>query len=138
MQLLIDGLDPAGIDESTRSAAVQLGIPRGLRDMGVMSTISGIVILLLALVAIIALLGVAARRQGYREAALGIFAAFAIIMIPLGVSGQVAEPPAENATVGILVGVVCALVVVLLAVPATSLMFDQAEVDRRRKGTRRN
>ena len=137
LRLTIDGLEPTRIDESTASAAVQLGIPRGLSDMGVMSTISGIVILLLALVAIIALLGVAARRQGYREAALGIFAAFAIIMVPLGVSGQMADPPAENATVGILVGVVCALVVVLLAVPATSLTFDQAEVDRRQKRARR-
>ena len=137
LHLVVDGLDPTRIDESTTSAAVQLGIPRGLRDMGVMATISGIVILLLALVAIIALLGVAARRQGYREAALGVFAAFAIVMIPLGVSGQMADPPAENAPVGILVGVVCALVVVLLAVPATSLTFDQAEVDRRRKRARR-
>jgi len=33
----------------------------------------------------------------------------------------------------ILIGVVSGLVVVLLAVPATSLTFDQAEIDRRRK-----
>ena len=103
-----------------------------------MSTISGIVILLFALVAAIALIGVAMRRQGFREAALGLFAAFAIVMIPLGISGQVAEPPAENAMIGILVGVVCALVVVLLAVPATSLTFDIAELERRRKQTRKS
>jgi hypothetical protein len=137
LQLFIDGLDPTRIDESTRSAAVQLGIPLGLRDMGVMSTISGSVILLFALVSMTALLGVALRHQGFREAALGVFAAFAIVMIPLGISGQVADPPAENALVGIMVGVVSGLVVVLLAVPATSLTFDQAEVDRRRKQARR-
>jgi hypothetical protein len=133
VQLFFDGLDPTGIDLDTRSAAVRLGVPGGVRAMGVMSTISGIVILLFALVALIALIGVATRRQGFREAALGVFVAFAIVMIPLGISGQMADPPAENAMMGILVGVVSGLVVVLLAVPATSLTFDQAEVDRRRK-----
>lgn len=101
--------------------------------MGVMSTISGIVILVLVLVSAVALVGVALRRQGSREAALGIFAAFAIVMIPIGISGQVAEPPTENAMMGIVIGLVATMVVVLLAVPATSLTFDQAEVDRRRK-----
>jgi hypothetical protein len=138
VQLVLDGLDPLRIDGSARSAAVQLGVPSGVREMGVMSTISGIVILLFALVAAIALIGVAMRRQGFREAALGLFAAFAIVMIPLGISGQVAEPPAENAMIGILVGVVCALVVVFLAVPATSLTFDIAELERRRKQTRKS
>ena len=135
-QLLLDGLDPARIDVNTRSAAVQLGIPSGVRNMGVMSTISGIVILLLALLAVTALFGIASRRQGFREAGLGIFAAFAIVMVPVGISGQVADPPAENAMVGIIIGVLAAMVVVLLAVPATSLLFDQAEVDRRRKRTK--
>ena len=133
LQLFLDGLDPARIEEGTRSAAVQLGVPSGIRSMGVMATISGIVILLLVLVSVIALVGVAMRRQGSREAAMGVFAAFAIVMMPLGISGLKAEPPAEDAMTGILIGVVCALVVVLLAVPATSLTFDQAEVDRRRK-----
>ncbi len=105
--------------------------------MSVMATISGIVVLLFVLVSVIALLGVALRRQGFREAALGVFAAFAIVMIPLGISGRVADPPAENAMVGIMVGLVSGLVVVLLAVPATSLTFDQAEVDHRRKQARR-
>lgn len=132
-QLALDGLDPSRIDQGTRSAAVQLGVPSGLRSMGVMSTISGIVILVLVLVSAVALVGVALRRQGSREAALGIFAAFAIVMIPIGISGQVAEPPTENAMMGIVIGLVATMVVVLLAVPATSLTFDQAEVDRRRK-----
>jgi uncharacterized membrane protein len=133
VQFVLDGLDPSRIDVVTRSAAVKLGVPGGVRDMGVMSTISGVVILLFALVATIVLIGVASRRQGFREAALGVFAAFAIVMLPLGISGLKAEPPADNAMTGILIGVVCALVVVLLAVPATSLTFDQAEVDRRRR-----
>jgi hypothetical protein len=137
VQLFLDGLDPGRIDAETRSAAVQLGIPSGLRDMGGISTISGIVILLFVFVSAIALVGVAVRRQGFREAALGVFAAFAVVMIPLGISGQVAEPPADNAMIGILVGVVSAMVVVLLAVPATSLTFDQADVDRRRKQAKR-
>jgi RsiW-degrading membrane proteinase PrsW (M82 family) len=133
VQLVLDGLDPSRIDLETRSAAVRLGVPSGVRDMGVMSTMSGTVILFFALVATIALIGVALRRQGFREAALGVFVAFAIVMIPLGISGQVAEPPAENAMIGLLVGIVSGLVVVLLAVPATSLTFDQAELNRRRR-----
>ena len=134
-QLLLDGLDPSRIDAETRRAAVQLGVPSGLGNMGVMSTISGIVILVFVLASVIALVGVALRRQGSREAGIGIFAAFAIVMIPLGISGQMAEPPTENVTMGIMVGLVAAIVVVLLAVPATSLAFDQAEVDRRRRRT---
>jgi hypothetical protein len=132
-QLFLDGLNPDRIDQELRSAAVQLGIPSGLREMGVLSTISGTVILLLVLVSIIALVGVAMRRQGSREAALGVFSAFAIVMIPLGIAGQMAEPPGENAMTAILVGVVSAVVVALLAVPATSLAFDRAEIDRRRR-----
>ena len=134
-QLLLDGLNPERVDAELRSAAVQLGIPAGVREMGVLSTISGIVILIFVLIAAIALIGVALRRQGSREAALGVFAAFAIVMIPLGISGQMAEPPGENAMTGILVGVGSAMVVALLAVPATSLTFDQAEINRLRKGS---
>ena len=133
VQLLLDGLDPQRIDEGIGSAAVQLGIPSGLREMGAISTISGIVILFFVVVATIALVGVALRRQGFREAALGVFAAFAIVMIPVGISGQMAEPPGDNAMMAVLIGLLAAIVVVLLAVPATSLIFDQAEVDRRRK-----
>jgi hypothetical protein len=132
-QLFLDGLDPERIDAGQRSAAVRLGIPSGLREMGVLSTISGIVILVFVSVAAIALIGVAMRRQGSREAALGVFSAFAIVMIPLGIAGQMAEPPGENAMTAILVGVVSAVVVALLAVPATSLTFDRAEIDRRRR-----
>lgn len=132
-QLLADGLDPARIDLGTRSAAVQLGVPSGVRSMGVMATVSGVVVLLLVLVSVIALVGVAMRRQGFREAGMGVFAAFAIVMIPIGIAGQRGVPPAENAIMGIVVGVASVLVVVLLALPATSLTFDQAEVDRRRR-----
>jgi hypothetical protein len=131
IQLFLDGVDPGRIDTGARSAAVQLGIPAGVREMGVMATIAGVVILLFVLVASIALIGVSLRRQGFREAALGVFAAFAVVMIPLGISGQVAEPPGENAMMAIVIGVVSAIVVILLAVPATSLTFDQAEIDRR-------
>lgn len=133
VQLFLDGVDPDRIDAGARSAVVQLGIPAGLREMGTMSTISGVIILLFVVVAAVSLVGVALRRQGFREAALGVFAAFAIVMIPLGISGQMAEPPGENATMAVVIGVVSAMVVVLLAVPATSLTFDQAEIDRRRK-----
>lgn len=132
-QLLLDGLDPARIDQGTRSAAVQLGVPSGVRSMGVMATVSGVVVLLLVLVSVMALAGVAMRRQGFREAGMGVFAAFAIVMIPIGIAGQRGVPPAENALMGIVVGVASVLVVVLLALPATSLTFDQAEVDRRRR-----
>jgi hypothetical protein len=133
VQLLLDGLNPERIDEDARSAAVQLGIPSGLREMGGISTISGIVILFFVVVAAIALVGVAMRRQGFREATLGVFAAFAIVMIPVGISGQMSEPPGDNAMMAVFIGLLAAMVVVLLAVPATSLIFDQAEVDRRRK-----
>ena len=136
VQLVLDGLDPARIDAGTRSAAVQLGVPSGIRNMGAMSSISGVVVLFLVLVSVIALIGVAMRRQGSREAGMGIFAAFAIVMIPVGISGQMAEPPAENAMMGVVIGLVAAIVVVLLAVPATSLTFDQADVERRRKQTK--
>ena len=112
---------------------MQLGVPSGIRSMGVMATISGIFVLLFVLVSVVALVGVAMRRQGSREAAMGVFAAFALVMVPLGISGLKAEPPADNAMTGILIGVVCASVVALLAAPATSLAFDQAEVDRRQK-----
>ena len=132
-QLLLDGLDPTRIGAGTRSTAVQLGVPSGIRNMGVMSTISGVVVLFFVVVSVIVLVGVAMRRQGSREAGMGVFAAFAIVMIPVGISGQMAEPPAENAVMGVVVGLVAAMVVVLLAVPATSLAFDKAEVDRRRK-----
>ena len=132
VQHLLDGLDPTRIDEETRGAALGLGIPASLRDMGVISTISGIVILLFVLASVVALVGVALRRQGSREAGLGIFATFAIVMIPLGASGQMADPPAENAMMGVFIGFVAAIVVILLAMPATSLTFDRAEVARRR------
>lgn len=132
-QLFLDGLDPERIDRETRSAAMRLGMPSGLREMGAISTISGVVILLFVVVASVALIGVAMRRQGFREAALGVFSAFAIVMIPLGIAGQMAEPPGENAMTAILIGMVSAVVVALLAVPATSLTFDRAEIDRRRR-----
>jgi len=137
VQSLLGGLDPGRIDEESRNAAIGLGIPASLRDLGAVWTLSGLVMLVFGLVSAIALIGVAMRRPGSREAALGIYAALAIVMIPLGIGGLMAKPPTADAPMGVLVGLLAAAVVALLAVPATSRAFDEAELARQRKMARK-
>ncbi len=134
VQFILDGIDPSRIDLEARSVFAQMGLPTGAEELGVGSMIAGAAIGLISLVTLVTLIGIAFRRQWAREAGIGLFTAYAIVVTPLAISGLVADPPARNAGIGLMVGLASALVVVLLALPPTSLAFDLAELHRKQGG----
>ncbi len=130
VQFILDGIDPNRIDLEARSVFADMGLPTGPEELGVGSMIAGVSIGLISLVTLVALIGIAFRRQWAREAGIGLFTAYAIVVTPLAISGLVADPPAPNAEIGLMVGLGSAAVVALLALPPTSLAFDLAELRR--------
>lgn len=132
VQFIRDAIDPSRVDLEVRSVFAQMGLSTGSGELGVGSMIAGVVVGVISLVTLVALAGIAFRRQWAREAGIGLFVAFAVVVTPLAISGLVADPPARNAGIGLMVGLASAVVVVLLAVPPTSLAFDLAELHRRR------
>jgi hypothetical protein len=130
VDLARSALDPSSLDRETYLSAVGLGLnPEETQNfLGVMAVV------LLGLCALTTILGIGvlARREGVRHAALGTFALFTIITVPLSLVGLNAEPPSGGAFLGLLIGLTDALVVWLLLMPKTTADFERAEVTRQR------
>jgi hypothetical protein len=130
VDLARSALDPSSLDRETYLSAVGFGLnPEETQNfLGVMAVV------LLGLCALTTSLGIGvlARREGVRHAALGTFALFTIITVPLSLVGLNAEPPSGGAFLGLLIGLADALVVWLLLMPKTTADFERAEVTRQR------
>lgn len=128
-------IDPSSIDRETYLTAIGLGL--NPEELGNYLTITGIVVLVLCGLTAIEGLGVLARREGVRHAAIGTFALFAIITIPLAVSGLLSEDPSPGVLLGLGIGVADAGVVALLLRRETSDDFERTEEDRLRSRVER-
>jgi hypothetical protein len=138
VQFLREAGNPAAVGTETRSLLVLAGLPSGSTEAGNLSAIAGWMVLIVAALGAVALVGVAARRQWGRHAAIGIFGIFALFVVPVSIAGLASDPPGENAGLALLVGLTAACVVVLLVIPPTTLDFERAEMARlRATATRR-
>jgi hypothetical protein len=123
-------MDPSLVDRETYLASIGLGLnPEEAQNF---TGLTAIIVLALCVLTTIEGLGVLAKRQGLRLAAVGTFIAFAAITLPLATAGLFAENPNRSVLVGLLIGLADALVVYLLMHGQTVLAFDRAEAARER------
>jgi hypothetical protein len=121
-------LDPSLVDRETYLASIGVGLnPEEAQNL---TGLVAIIVLGLCVLTTIEGLGVLARRQGLRHAAIGTFIAFAAVTLPLSIAGLFAEDPSRSVLVGLLIGVADALVVYLLIHGQTVLAFDRADLAR--------
>jgi hypothetical protein len=125
-----DALDPDRVDRETLLAAIGLGLnPDETRNL---LAITAIVLLALSALTTVIGIGVLGRREGVRHAAIGTFVVFAVVTIPLAVSGLLQDDPSPGVLIGLAVGIADALVVYLLLRPETAIDFERAEDERLR------
>jgi hypothetical protein len=123
-------MDPSLVDRETYLASIGLGLnPEEAQNF---TGLTAIIVLGLCVLTTIEGLGVLAKRQGLRHAAVGTFITFAAVTLPLAIAGLFAENPNRSVLVGLLIGLADALVVYLLIHGETVLAFDRAEAARER------
>lgn len=122
VDLLLTALDPERVSVEERSSMVSVGLPTGSRETGTSALISGVLVVMVSLVAVIVVVGVLARREWAREAGIGLFSILGIILAAVALGGLLADPPAPGAALGM------ALAVGQLAV-AGLLLAHQTEDD---------
>ncbi|HSL32292.1 MAG TPA: hypothetical protein VK871_01510 [Candidatus Limnocylindrales bacterium] len=128
-------LDPNRIDRETILAGVDFGLsPEATQNL---TGIAAVLILLLCVLTAILGVGVLLRRESVRHAAIGTFAIFAVVMIPLAMVGVLSGEPSVSTWVGLGVGVVDAIIVYLLAQPETKREFELAERGREHRRAER-
>lgn len=138
VQLTRNALDPSSVDRTRALTAIGLGLnPRQSQNL---TGILAVMLLTLCALSVTLGIGVIARRQSMRHAAIGLFVMFAIVTVPLALGGVLSDtsstgredlPPA-NPWLGVLIGIVDILIVVLLVLPKTAADFERAESARMR------
>lgn len=128
-------VDPDRIDRDTILAGIDFGLsPEATQNL---SGISAAVILLLCILTTILGIGVLMRRESVRHAAIGTFAIFAAVVLPLALVGVLSGEPSVSTWVALGAGAVDVLVVYLLAQPDTKREFEVAERARERRRAER-
>jgi membrane protease YdiL (CAAX protease family) len=126
-----DAIDPSRVDRETLLSAIGFGLTA--EEHQNLTAITAIVILTLCAITAIQGIGVLARREGVRTAAIGTFVVFAIITVPLSLSGLASdEERSDGAWVGLVIGGACALIVYLLLHRQTVGDFERVEGARSR------
>lgn len=130
-----------GVATVTGGAVADAGGPPELfgitrQQAGVVSTLTGILMLVLTAVALGLAAGVLRRRDGARMGAIAVFGLLALLTLAAALPGVFSDPPAPNAVYGAVTGVANAVIVVLLSVGTTADDFGDAEHRRRRTAER--
>ena len=114
-------------DEIVRDSLVFIG--RQVRGPEAANAVfmTGLILVAASAVAVIALIGIALRREWAREAGMVIFGVFGLVSTLVSLSGLNAEPPAPRAGLGLLTGIGCFVVLALLLLPSTARLFSRRE-----------
>lgn len=138
---LLTGLDllrlafsPRAAELETRQSLALLGLGAGTREIANFSVLGAVLVLAFCAVTLLVGVGLLRRREGAQFAGIATFGLFAILMIPTSFAGLRTDPPARLAWLGILIGLVEAVIVVLLLLPASWEEIENAESRRRREG----
>lgn len=125
--------------ETMREGLVLFGAPAGGESAENASLITGVLVGVAALVALIVILGLVLRREWAREAGIVVFGIFGLVGTLVSVGGMTADPPAPRAGWGLVSGLASLVVVGLLLAPATGLVvgLHEHEVQRKRRSTAR-
>jgi hypothetical protein len=131
----LSALDPDRIDRSTILAGIAFNLtPEATRNL---TAIAAVLILLLCVVSASEGIGVVLRRDSVRHAAIGTFAIFAAVILPLAIVGVLSGAPTASTWVALGAGIVDVIIVYLLALPGTKREFELAERSRDRRRAER-
>jgi hypothetical protein len=123
-------LDPARIERDTYLSGINFGL-NAVETRNLM-TISAVLVLGLCFLSLVLVIGVLGRRASVRHAAIGTFAVFAAVTLPLSVGELFSDDPAPTAAIGLLIAAIDIAIVVLLLRPETLNEFERAEAARDR------
>lgn len=119
--------DPGSADVELKRGLILSGAPSGEAQTRTLAIFAAIVTLGLCLLSILLAIGLFRRKQSFQHAAAIAFAVLALIALGSAAAGLGANPPAENARIGLLVGLMDAAIVVCLLMPSTQDDIEQAE-----------
>lgn len=125
--------DPGSADLELRQALVLARAPAGEAATRTFAIFGAILTLGLCALSFAFAVGVLRRRQGAQQAAAITFTILAMIALAASIAGLTAEPPAENARIGFLVGLVDVAIVAFLLLPSTQDDIEHAETVRARR-----
>lgn len=130
--------DPGSANADVKAGLILTGNAAGEKETRTFAIFGALLMLGLCVLTITLAFGVLRRRPGSHQAATVIFLVLALMALGASISGLSAEPPAENAKLGLLVGLVNAAIVVCLLLPATQEDIEYAEAVRlQRKHTKK-
>ena len=119
--------DPASADPEVKTGLILVGSAAGENETKTFATFGAVVMLGLCAMTIVLAFGLLRRRPGSHQAAAVTFVVLSLIALASSLSGLTADPPAENAKLGLLVGLVDAAIVVCLLLPSTQEDVEYAE-----------
>jgi hypothetical protein len=128
-------IDPSREARGTVLAAFAFGLsPEAAQNL---TAIAAILVLAASLLGAVLGVGVLLRREAVRHAAIGTFAVFAAVMLPLSIAGVLSGRPTGTTWVALGVGIADAVIVYLLSKPETKRAFELADRSRQRRSERR-
>lgn len=119
--------DPASADDELRAGLILTGNAAGETQTRTFAVFGATLTLGLCLLSFVLAFGLLRRRSGSHQAAAVVFAVLGLIALASSLSGLNADPPAENARTGLLVGLIDAAIVGCLLLPSTQEDVEHAE-----------
>lgn len=119
--------DPSSADAELKTGLILTGNAAGESQTRTFAIFGAALTLGLCLLSFVLGSGLLRRRAGSHQAAAVVFAVLGLIALGSSLSGLSADPPAENAKVGLLVGLVDVAIVACLLMPSTQDDVEHAE-----------
>jgi len=126
-------VDPGSADTDLKTALILSGAPAGEPQTRTFAIFGAILTLGLCLLSFLLAAGLFRRKQSFQHAAAITFAVLAMIALGSSAAGLSANPPAENARIGLMVGLIDAAIVICLLLPSTQDDIEHAELHRARR-----
>ena len=126
-------VEPTSVERDLRDALIVSGSSGGSEETRTFAIFAAAVTLGLCALAVALAWGVLRRREGAQHAAIITFAILGLIALGASTQGLTADPPAENAKTGLLVGLIDAAIVVVLLLQSTRDDFEYMESVRLRR-----
>lgn len=134
VQSIRGALDPGSVPEELLRELAMFGAAVEGSAVAIAFAYLAAIVGAVTLLVLLLIAGVGARRAAAREAAFVVFGAMALIAGLATIGGLVSSGPSRGSWLGAATSLACLGVVVLLALPATSLDFELAERERRGGG----
>ena len=126
-------VEPSTADPEIRQALILSGNATGESQLRNFAIFGAVVTLGLCVLSLVLAGGLLRRRQSFQVAAALTFTILGLIALGSSASGLTSDPPAENAKIGLLVGLMDVGIVICLLMPSTQDDIQHAEWVRARR-----